>query len=70
MFSALAIEEAKKITLPDTDEIEEMTTYDLEMWSRAFDWYNKTFSPDHTFHLSCRGCYDKVYRALKQAQKL
>lgn len=69
MISSEAIKAAKAIPLPDPNEVFVFTDYDREMWQKAFDWYNKTFSPEHEFTLSCRLCYNKVFNALLQAQK-
>lgn len=68
MISEEAIQAAKNLTLPDMD-IQFMTEYDRRVWQSAFDWYNKTFSPEYEYKLNCRSCYDKVIRALIQARK-
>lgn len=68
MISPESIKQAKGLTIPDIGDIHFMTEYDRRVWQSAFDWYNKTFSPEFEYKLSCRGCYDKVYRALKDAK--
>lgn len=59
---------AKKLTLPDTEEIFILSDWDRDVWQAAFDWYNKAHSPDKDYKMSCKPCYSKVYTALKKAQ--